>query len=72
MKFDVRGFFGNLPGKFKFHCNLTRIKGTVHEDMSTLMVISLSILLRMRNVSDKVVQKVKTHILCSMTFSFAT
>ena len=32
------------------------------------MIISLSILLRMGNVSDKVVEKIRTFIICSMTF----
>jgi hypothetical protein len=33
------------------------------------MTISHSVLLRMRNVSDKVAQKIKTHILCSFKFN---
>jgi len=32
-----------------------------------LFIISHSIILRMRNVSDKVVKDIKTHILCSIT-----
>ena len=32
-----------------------------------LFIISHSIILRMRNVSDKVVKEIKTHILCSIT-----
>ena len=36
-----------------FFLNLTRITGTVHEDLSTFMVISRLIHLRMRNVSGK-------------------
>jgi len=34
----------------------------------TFLIISRSFLLRMRNVSDKAVEKIKTHILCSVTF----
>jgi hypothetical protein len=49
MKFDIK----NLSRKFKFHLNLTGIVGTLHEDLSTFMKISRSVLLRMRNVSDK-------------------
>jgi len=41
--------------------------GTVHEDICTVMIISHQNLLQMRDVS-KVVEKVKTHILCSVTF----
>jgi hypothetical protein len=47
--------------------NLTRITGTLHEDQYTYLIISRSILLRMRNVSDK---DFKTHTLCSITFFF--
>jgi len=32
------------------------------------MVVSRRIILRMRNVPDKFVEKIKTHILCSLTF----
>jgi hypothetical protein len=52
MKFDIWGFFENLSRKFKFHQNWTRIKSTLHEDQYTFLVISRSVLLRMRNVSD--------------------
>jgi hypothetical protein len=68
MKFDISTFFKNLSRKFKFDLSLTRIKGTSHEDLSTFMIVYRWILLIMRNVSDKVVEKIKTHILCSITF----
>jgi len=48
---------------------MTRIRGTLHEDQYTFLTISLSVLLRMRNFSDKVVGKIKTHIVCSIMFS---
>jgi len=38
---------------------MTRIMGTSHEVQYTLMIISRSSLLRMRNVSDKIVEKIK-------------
>jgi hypothetical protein len=38
----------------KSYYSLTRITGTLHEDLRTFMTISLWILLRMRNVSDKI------------------
>jgi hypothetical protein len=41
--------------------------GTLHEDHYTFLIISRSIHLRMRNVSDKVVEKVEAHFLCSIT-----
>jgi hypothetical protein len=45
--------FLKLSIKFKLHHNLTIISGTVRADQYTLFIISLSFLLRMRNVSDK-------------------
>jgi len=38
---------------FKIIYNLTRIRGTLHEDQNTFLIKSRCILLRMRNVSDK-------------------
>jgi hypothetical protein len=35
MKFYILVFFENLSRKFNFHCNQTRIKGTLHEDHQT-------------------------------------
>jgi hypothetical protein len=42
--------------------------GTSHEDVCTFIAAGW-ILLKMRNVSDKMVEKIKTHILWSITFS---
>jgi len=42
--------------------------GTLHEEQYTVLIISRSLLLGMRNVSDKFGEKIKTHILCSVTF----
>jgi len=47
-----------------------KINGTLHEDQNTFVIISRSVLRRMRNVSDKVVEKPKTYILCSIFFFF--
>jgi hypothetical protein len=33
-------FSENLPRKFTFHENLTHIKGTLHEDLCTFMIVS--------------------------------
>jgi len=62
--------FENVSRKFKFHFNLTRITCTLPEDLRTFMIISDSILLRMRNDLDKVVEKIKIHVLCSINFFF--
>jgi len=42
-----------MSRKFNFHGNLKRISGTVHEDQYTFLIISRSVLLRMKNISDK-------------------
>jgi hypothetical protein len=50
IKFGIRVFSENLS---KFHYNLTRITGTFHSDQCAFWTISRSVLLRMRNVSEK-------------------
>jgi hypothetical protein len=55
------------PENLKFYCPVTIITHTLHEDQYSFSKISPS-LPRMRNVSDKTVKKIKTHILCSVTF----
>ena len=44
----------NLSVKFKFHLNVTRMTGTLHEDLRTFIIISRAVLLKMRNVSDTI------------------
>jgi len=53
---------------FKFNYNLTRRTGTLHNQYMFL-IVSRSVLLRMRNILNKVIAKIKTHILGSVTFS---
>ena len=53
MKFDIRYFPENMSRKFKFHCNLIRIMGTLREDPYIFFIMSRSLLLRMRNVADR-------------------
>jgi len=49
---------------------MTRIMGTVHEDLCTFMIISHSVLLRMRNVSDKHLgESQNTHFVFNNFFS---
>ena len=45
---------------------MTKITGTLHEDQYTFMTMSSKTLLRMRNISAKVMQKSNTHILYSI------
>jgi len=40
--------------------------GSLLEDQSKFFITFRSVLLRMRNISDKVIEKIKTHILCSV------
>jgi len=51
--------------KFNFHWNLKRITDTLHEVEYTFL-ISRSVLLKM--FRTKVVEKIKTHVLCSIIF----
>ena len=46
-----------------FHYNLTRTTGTSHADQYTFMIISRSVLLRMKMLQIKFVQKIKPHTL---------
>ena len=57
--------------KFKFHWNRKRIiTGTIHEDRYTFLIISHSVPLKMKNVSERDLEKMKkTHFLCAVTFS---
>ena len=56
MEFDIWLFFRKSFGKFKFHWSLTRITGTLHEDVGTFVTVYDVFLLRMRNISDKIVE----------------
>ena len=69
MKFDICVFFENLWIKFTLYQNLTTITVTLHADRYTFVIISRSVLLKWEMFHTKVVQKIKTHILCSVTFS---
>ena len=69
MKFNIWLFFENTSRKFWFHQNLTRITGTLNEEQYTFLIISRLVLLRMRNVSDKIVEKIETHLMFNKLFS---
>jgi hypothetical protein len=58
-----------MPRKFKFHENLTRITGTLHEDQYTFLIISPLVLLRMRNVSYKSCRKIQNTFYFQYIFS---
>jgi len=59
-----------MSKKSMFHQNPTRITDTLHEDQTTYLIISRSILIRKWNISDKCLEKIKTHILYTITFFF--
>ena len=62
MKLIIWVFFENLLTKFKFHYNLTRIRGTLHEDQCTFLILCSSFLFRMRNIAGKICrQNPNTH-----------
>jgi hypothetical protein len=43
VKFDIWLFFENMSRNVKFHSDLTRITGTLHEDQYTFLIISRSV-----------------------------
>ena len=53
MKFHIWLFFETLSRNFKIHFNLTKT-GTLHEDQCTFFIISRTVFLRMKNVSDNI------------------
>jgi DNA-directed RNA polymerase subunit L len=46
-----------------------KVTGTLHKEQYTFMILFRSVILRMRNVEKQIVEKIKTHILHSITFS---
>jgi len=51
LKFECFFFLENLSRKFQFPSNRKRITGTLDADQYTFLIISRSLLRRMRNVS---------------------
>ena len=47
---------------------MRRTAGTLHENLCTFMIIFCQIVISMRMFQTTVVEKIKTHILCSVTF----
>ena len=60
-KFGSGLFFENLLRKFKFRYSLTRITGSVHEDLYSFMIISRSFPPVVRNVSDDILYRKSKH-----------
>jgi hypothetical protein len=49
---------------------MTTLTGTLHKEKHIFLIVSLSVLLRMRNILGKFGEKIKTAILCSITLFF--
>ena len=72
MKFDISKFFENMSKIFKFHLNVTRTAGTLHEDRYTYMIATRFVLLRMNTVSDKsCAVNQNTHFMINKDFFFS-
>jgi hypothetical protein len=72
MNSNIRLFFENVSRKFKFHLNLTRITGTLHEDQYTFWIISRSAVLRMRNFSEKSCREIPNTYFMFDSFYFSS
>jgi len=63
-------YFKNLSRKFKCHENWTGIKGTLHEDQNSFLIIFHLFLLRMRYISERNYRENQnTHFVFSNLFS---
>jgi hypothetical protein len=60
-------FFQNLSRKFNFHWNLTRITGTLHEDRYIFLSYLAQLFLEWEIFQAKFIEKIRIHILCSIT-----
>ena len=64
-------FFENLSREIKLYQNLTRIRGSLHEDQYNFLIVSCQILLRMKTISDKSCRKIRnTHFIFTNFFFF--
>ena len=50
--------------KLKVSSKSNKNNGYLHGDLCTFMIISLSVVLRMKNVTEKVVERITTYISC--------
>jgi len=53
-KFDMVVFWENMSRKFKFHLNLTRITGTLHEDQNLFLIYLAQFFLASHNTNGVV------------------
>jgi len=57
--------FRNAVKKIQLSLNSGKNNDTLHEDQNTFLIISRSFLIRMRNISTKFVEKIKTRFVFS-------
>jgi hypothetical protein len=61
--------FRKMSWKFKFNCNLTRITSALNEDQYTFFSSYVThLFLEWEMFQTKILEKIKTHILCSVPF----
>ena len=58
--------FSKTVEKIQVSLKSKKNDSTLQEDQDKLMIISRWIIVKMRNIADKFVQKIKTYILCSI------
>jgi hypothetical protein len=68
MKFHISIYFRKSVEEIQVSLRPDKNNGYYFWILCTFMIISRSVLIRMRNVSDKFVEKSKSSILCSITF----
>jgi hypothetical protein len=62
-------FFSKICLENSFHSNLTTITGTLREDLCTFIIITRSILLRIRNILEEICRESQdTHIMFNNFF----
>jgi len=68
IKFDIWAPFEKYVEKIRVSLKSGKNNGTLNEDQYTVMIISPSFFLEWKMCQTKVVEKIKTHILCSLPF----
>jgi hypothetical protein len=61
--------FSNIFEKIRDVLKSDNSNGCLHEDLCTFMIISRTFVLKIRVFYTKVIEKIKTRILCSITFA---
>jgi len=67
MKFHICVFFENLSIQFKFHTNITKVSGTLHEDHYIFFINIAQLYLEQEMFQKTFAEKIKIHIIYSIT-----